>query len=229
MAEAIKRLSVSDLIVDNLVKRIAEKELRSGDKLPPELELARNLGVSRNSLREAFKRLASLGVLEVRQGEGTFVKNPSVSSTLRAITPLLRLDGQDLQELFEARVYLEKGTARLAALRIDSEELAELEAVVENMEKTVPSDPEAYAQNDFRFHFLIAQASRNSVLKRMLETVSELIRSQQGVVSQTLDLRKLTLEFHREIARALRGQDPLAAEAAMETHLLETQRVLQSG
>ncbi|MCL4424932.1 MAG: FCD domain-containing protein, partial [Firmicutes bacterium] len=69
----------------------------------------------------------------------------------------------------------------------------------------------------------------NSVLKRMLETVSELIRSQQGVVSQTLDLRKLTLEFHREIARALRGQDPLAAEAAMETHLLETQRVLQSG
>lgn len=228
MTPPLKRPSITDLIVDHLLKRIREKELRPGDRLPSEQELARSLGVSRNSLREAFKRLASLGLLEIRQGEGTFLKTPSVSSTIETLSPFLQVDGPQLQELFEARLYLEKGTARLAALRMDPAQLAQVDALIEEMERASLADPDAYAENDFRFHFLIAEAAGNSVLKRMLETVSQLIRDQQGLISQAHFSRRLTLKDHREIARALHAHDPLAAETAMEKHLREAEKVLRA-
>lgn len=228
MAPSLKRPSITDLIVDHLLKRIREKELRPGDRLPSEQELARSLGVSRNSLREAFKRLASLGLLEIRQGEGTFLKTPSVSSTIETLSPFLQVDGPQLQELFEARLYLEKGTTRLAALRIDPAQLAQVDALIEEMERAALDNPDAYAENDFRFHFLIAEAAGNSVLKRMLETVSQLIREQQGLISQAHLSRRLTLKDHWEIARALHAHDPLAAEMAMEKHLREAEKVLRA-
>src|SRR3954468_15733751 len=122
----VTRDALPDQIAARLIDLITERQLKAGDRLPPERELAATMGVSRSSLREALRALAMLGVAEMRQGDGTYLSNLQPGSLMRSVGLVLAMSDTGLEELFEARKLVEPGLAKLAAQRITDAAAAEL-------------------------------------------------------------------------------------------------------
>ncbi|WCB94855.1 Putative L-lactate dehydrogenase operon regulatory protein [Baekduia alba] len=181
-------------------KLVTSRRLAPGQRLPSERALAAELGVSRPALREGMRRLVDLGVIEARRGEGTFV------SVL------------DFEHLNEVRLSLEPLAARLAAQRRDADVLAALEAEVGRLEALLP-DVEAFAEADQAIHELVARASGNAVLQRMLGELEVLLRLSRGRTSGSETLRADTLRELTELAARIREGDEAGAERAMRAHL----------
>src|SRR3954447_7713849 len=118
----VTRDALPDQIASRLIALITERQLKAGDRLPPERELAATMGVSRSSLREALRALAMLGVAEMRQGDGTYLTNLQPRSLMRSVGLVLDLSDSGLEVLFEARKLVEPGLAKLAAERIADED-----------------------------------------------------------------------------------------------------------
>src|SRR2546430_9607739 len=128
----IKSTRISEAIVRQVKAMIAEGRLKSGDQLPPERDLAQKFVVSRTSVREALRALESLGLIEIRPGEGTFVRGVSVESLIEPLALAMLSHREAIGELFEARRLLDPAIAALAARRATPEELAEMERILED-------------------------------------------------------------------------------------------------
>ncbi len=197
---------------------IRERELHPGDKLPPERELAATMQVSRPSLREALRALAIMNVIEIRQGDGTYVTSLEPNLLMSHLDFVFALNDIAFLELFEARRILEPGLVEMAAKRITDEEIAQLEeCVARSME--IVDDHEAFALADLEMHELIAKSAGNSILQRCMAGVSQL-----GKVSRrrTVSLPGVThrsVQDHLTIVRALKARDPVMARQAMLDHL----------
>src|SRR3954451_19952488 len=127
----VTRDALPDQIASRLIALISERQLKAGDRLPPERELAALMGVSRSSLREALRALAMLGVMEMRQGDGTYLTSLEPDALMRPVGLVLALSDGGLHELFEARKIVEPGLAALAAQRITHDAAAELSRCAE--------------------------------------------------------------------------------------------------
>ena len=145
---AVDRKILSKQITEQLLAMLKERQLRPGDKLPPERELAAMMQVSRPSLREALRALMMMNVLEVRQGAGTFVTSLETELLVEHLDFVVSLDDSSLPDLFEARKIVELGIVGLAAQRITEEELAELEAGLYRSGEAV-NDPVAFLHTQF--------------------------------------------------------------------------------
>jgi GntR family transcriptional repressor for pyruvate dehydrogenase complex len=221
-----KRSSISEDIVANLLSLIRERELRPGDKLPPERELATMMEVSRPSLREALRALAIMNVIEIRQGDGTYVTSLAPDLLMAHLNFVFALTDTTFLELFEARSILEPGIVAMAAARITDGEIAALEECVQRSKRLV-DDHQAFAAADLEMHELIAKAARNSILERFMASISQL-----GTVSRqrTVALPGVTrrsVQDHLAIVEALRQRDADKARAAMLDHLRNVQRELK--
>src|ERR1041384_6748092 len=117
----VSRDALPDQIAQRLIALITERQLKPGDRLPPERELSAAMGVSRSSLREALRALAMLGVAEMRQGDGTYLTSLEPGTLMRPVGLVLALSDAGLAELFEARKLVEPGLAQLAAERISDD------------------------------------------------------------------------------------------------------------
>src|SRR5919108_336556 len=133
----IKSTRIYEEIVRQVKQMIAEGRLKSGDRLPPERDLAEMFVVSRTSVREALRALESLGLLEIRAGEGTFVREVSVESLIEPLALVMASQREAIAELFEARRLLEPGIAALAASRATPEEVSEMERILEDQAKAI--------------------------------------------------------------------------------------------
>jgi GntR family transcriptional repressor for pyruvate dehydrogenase complex len=215
--------------VEQLREMIHRGELRSGDRLPPERDLAKMLGVSRPTLRAGIRSLAAVGVLQSKQGAGTFVVEADASPALdgNPLRMMASLHGFTSAEMFEARLSIEMDVARLAAERATAEQLAAISEEVAEMFATL-DEPEEFLVHDMRFHQMIAAASGNRILTALMNMVAGILfEIRSKTVHRALDLKEAA-EMHRQIYRCIRDRKPEAARQAMREHLLHTKKAQES-
>lgn len=214
-----ERTTVIDGIVAEIRAQIAAGELKDGDTLPSQDEMARALGVSRASLREALNRLALMGLVEMRHGRGTFVRTAKPHDLMNSLSALLILDKVSAAELLEARFHVESALAALAAMNATEDDLTRIEQCIVRMEK----DPKArtidgFVPFDTQLHMAVAQAAKNPVLVKVLEIIWNVLPQRIRHIT-TLEQIPTFLAFHRAIFDALARRDPVAARRAMEQHV----------
>jgi GntR family transcriptional repressor for pyruvate dehydrogenase complex len=215
---AVDRQVLWEQIAEQLLAMLKERQLRPGDKLPPERELAAMMQVSRPSLREALRALTMMNVLEVRQGAGTFVTSLETELLVEHLDFVVSLDDSSLIELFEARKIVELGIVGLAAQRITEEELAELEAGLSRSRETV-NDSAAFLQADADLHKTITRAARNPIMSRVIDSISRLLLLSRSRTVEIPAIRAQTIEDHQAIVVALKRRDAESAKQAMLQHL----------
>ena len=220
-----RRGTTSEEVISQLREMIHRGDLRPGDRLPPERDLAKLLGVSRPTLRAGIRSLAAVGILQSRQGAGTFVVKsdgpPSLdSSPLRLMASL---HGFTSAEMFEARRSLEMAVAGLAAERATGDQMATMAEEVAGMYASL-DDPEQFLVHDVRFHQTIAAASGNRILTALMNMVATILfETRIKTVKRATDLKE-SAEMHRNIYRAIRERNPEAARDAMYDHLTRAKR-----
>lgn len=219
-------LKRSDLVIDGIIELISSGDLAAGDRLPVEKELSEKLGVSRGTLREGVRALSAMGVLEVRQGSGTYVTALDLSRILAPVTTVIDLQAaHHSADLQQVRQVLEMEAAYLAATRMTAEQLEEAESILANVECLVgeqgsPSARERFLDADLRFHSLIALASGNPILDSLLTAVSgrtARTRLWRAVLQENVQQR--THDEHRAILGALQRRDPDGARLFMGAHI----------
>jgi len=210
-------------VVARVSELIKSTLLEPGDRLPPERELAKQLGVSRPSLRAGLRALASMGVLKSRQGAGTFVAGGPPTLDSEPLRLLAALHGFSFDHMFETRSILEVGAAGLAAEHATSEQLATLADEIAEMYATL-SDPQEYLVHDIRFHRAVAQASGNPTLATLVEMVSAVMyERRRETIDRAHDFSE-SLELHQQVYRAIRSRQPEEARAAMREHIVRAQQ-----
>jgi GntR family transcriptional repressor for pyruvate dehydrogenase complex len=215
--------ATSELVVRHVRGLIEQGQLRPGDRLPPERELAVQLGVSRPSVRAGLRSLAAIGVLQTRHGAGTFITDGPPTLGSEPLSFLAALHGFTPDELFEARRSLEVGVAAFAAERASDEQIATIAEEVTGMFAST-DDPHAFLVHDIRFHRSIAAACGNPILASLVEMISALFYEQRRkTVHQGRDLKEAA-QMHRTIYHAVRSHDPKRARAAMHEHLAFAQQ-----
>lgn len=222
-----QRNSLPEEIVSNLLTLIMEKRLRPGDRLPSERELTAMMQVSRPSLREALRALAIMKVIEIRQGDGTYVTSLEPKLLVEHLGFVFSLDDYAFLELFEARRAIEPGIVALAAQKITARDIAELEECLRSSIENVDDHP-AFIEADIRLHDLISQVANNSLLSRIVASVSELTRASRMRTTEIAGVPNQVVEDHRKIIEALKAQDPDAAKQAMLAHLNHVEQSLRS-
>jgi GntR family transcriptional repressor for pyruvate dehydrogenase complex len=205
-------------VVEHVRSLISKGEVRPGDRLPPERDLARQLKISRSSLRAGIGFLSAMGVLKSRHGAGTFVSTGPPALDSSSLSVLGVLHGFLPWQMFEARLVIESNVAALAAERATDEHLAELAEEVAEMYASL-DDPQEYLIHDVRFHRTIARAAGNPILATLMETiVANLYENRIHTIENAHDLKEAA-EMHREIFRAIRSHNPIQARVLMEQHL----------
>ena len=217
--------TTAEEVVGRLRDMIQNGQLSSGDRLPPERDLAKLLGVRRPTLRAGIRSLTAVGILQSKQGAGTFVAEAQDSPMLdtSALRLLSALHGFTSDEMFEARLALEMSIAGLAAERANSEDMAALAEEIAGMYASIEK-PEQYLVHDMHFHQTVAAASGNRILTALMNMVATILFDYRSkTVKRALDLKD-SAEQHHNIYRAIREHSPEAARQAMRVHLIETQR-----
>ncbi|CAN5818355.1 FadR/GntR family transcriptional regulator [soil metagenome] len=220
-----KNGTTAEEVVTRLREMIQRGEIAAGDRLPPERDLAKLLGVSRPTLRAGIRSLTTVGILQSRQGAGTFVAKAEESPTLdgNSLRMMAALHGFTSDEMFEARLSLEMSIAALAAERVSSEQMTQMAEEVAGMYASL-GEPEQYLVHDMRFHQVVAAASNNRILTSLMNMVAKILfETRSKTVHRALDLKD-SAEQHREIYRAIRVRNSEEARQAMRHHLLETQK-----
>jgi GntR family transcriptional regulator, transcriptional repressor for pyruvate dehydrogenase complex len=221
--ESIKKKSLYEEIVSQIIRYIQEKNINPGDKLPSENELVEMFQVSKTAVREALSVLAARGILEKRPGVGSIVRELTGSSLIEPITSKLILEKQSLREILEFRRGIEIESVALAAERINNEQLEALEtAHLELIE--VNRVGGLGIEQDYRFHYLIIISSGNSIYENIFDLISpkflEAMRISKNQ-SKKVSERYVTEahEEHERIVNALKNRNPNDARLAMLEHL----------
>jgi len=214
----VTRSTLPEEIANRMLTQIREQELRPGDKLPPERDLARMLDVSRPVVREALRALALMRVVDIRQGDGTYITSLEPQHLVSHLDFVFSKDPVALVQLLEARRVVEAGNARLAATRIDGPALAALEALVAELEACV-DDPDRFRELDIELHTAVCAAADNFLLLQFMSILAALGRVSRERTGGVRAVRESSLGDHRRLLEALRAHDPDAAERAMLDHL----------
>jgi len=216
--EVVGHSQLTMQVVEHVRSLISSGTVRPGDRLPPERELARELKISRSSLRAGIGFLSAMGVLKSRHGAGTFVSSGPPALDSSSLDVLGTLHGFLPWQMFEARIVIESNVAALAAERATDEHIAELAEEVTEMYASL-DDPQEYLIHDVRFHRTIARAAGNPILAALMETITaNLYANRRQTIDNAQDLKESS-EMHREIYRAIRSHNPAQARLTMEQHL----------
>jgi GntR family transcriptional repressor for pyruvate dehydrogenase complex len=216
----IQKNTVGNQALEAIKSMIVSGQLKPGQALPAERELAAMLGISRPSLREATRALSSMNVLEVRHGGGTFVSSLEPGLLTAPISFLLQIDDQALGYLFEVRKVIEVGAARLAAPRITQGELVELDHLVEAAHRVI-DDPAEYLRLDFEIHAGIVAAVGNPLYTSLYDSIAQLSLDSRRRTAISASTRAQAHEAHVALVNALHDKDPHAAAEMMRRHIEE--------
>lgn len=233
MTEGLLRIDVSrrealpSQVARRLLDYILAGSVRPGMKIPSERQLAEALGVGRSVVREALKSLGLLGILEVRQGDGTYVRQLESELLPKVVEWGLLLGEQRTFDLVEARQHIELATAKLAAERRDEADLKAMKRGLDAMRKS-RADAAAFVASDVAFHLSVARAAKNTVLSDVLASVQSLLHVWvTRVIRAAGDSRPSFLE-HVPVYEAILARDPTAAVRAMQAHLSAAQERLMA-
>ena len=225
----VKSTRIYEEIVRQIKAMISERRLKSGDQLPPERDLAEKFLVSRTSVREALRALESAGLIEIRPGEGTFVREISVDALVEPLALVLLSQRAMIGELFEARRMLEPLIAGLAARRATRDEIHEMERILDEQAKEIAAGNTGLAQ-DAAFHAAIGTAAHNRAITRIVHALMDLLGQSREEAISTPGRPTRSHEDHRRILDAIRGGNASAAERAMLDHVVAVEAlVVRSG
>lgn len=213
----IKKKNISTEIFDQIKDNIVSGEWKPGDKIPPENELGKLLGVSRVSVRAALQKLSVLGLLTTRHGEGTFVSDLSPDMYMNSLIPVLALDETQILEVLEFRKIIEVESVKLAAQRATDEDIRKLEEIVLTMKES-KYDPERFAKEDMFFHETLVNTAKNSILSKVNSIIRDILLSQQIKIQEIMG-PTLALKYHPAILEAVVKGDPELASRLMGEHI----------
>lgn len=228
----IKNKRTTEIILEQIKQFMIDGQLNPGDKLPTEMELAERFQVSRTSIREALSALSLTGILEIRQGEGIYVKHSPSNAIIEPLTFILLMEKNHVQNILEVRRALEIVAVDLAAQRRSETDLEALGRLVAEMERDLPEAANSESL-DLAFHLALATSSKNPLLDRLMNTVQEII-GQTLQVTRTLWLlssqagtTRQLFEEHNAIYLAVRNKENEKARALMYEHLSKVEQQLQ--
>jgi DNA-binding FadR family transcriptional regulator len=221
------------MVASYLRRQIIRGELKEGDQLPPESVLMEEFGVSRPTLREAFRILEAEGAITVRRGVrgGARVQVPEVGVAARHVGLLLQYRGALLSDVYEVRAILEPAAARMMARRRTSADLARLEEVLDRHRQST-EDPGASFAADAEFHRLIVELSGNETLQVLSAMVNDIIREGDRAYAESHDwqheqeLVKIALRAHARLVELIRKRNGEEAEELWRKHLVESAKVV---
>ncbi len=211
------------MVVAQVRGLIERGEVRSGDRLPPERDLAQQLGVSRPSVRSGLKSLAAMGVVQIRQGAGTFITGGPPVLASEPLRFLAALHGFSRAQMFEARLVLEVAVAGLAAERATPDKLMVISDETTGMFASLDL-PEVFLDHDIRFHQAVAAAADNPILGTVVEMVSKMFYDLRYHTIRTAKDLRVAAEEHRSIYQAVKARDAERARTAMGQHLRRAAR-----
>lgn len=221
----VKTKRLYEGIVEQIKQLITGGELKPGDKLLAERELAEKLQVSRVSVREAIRSLEMLGFVEIRPGDGTFVRDTDTDDIIRPLAMFLAVERGSLLDMFEVRRIFETATASLAAERASAEEVERIGHLLEQMKESLNlQDSEKGEEFDTAFHYAVAEATHNSLLTKLFRTVSEEFAKAVSIARRQLfldstDNAQKIIDQHMCVFEAIRSHRASAAAEAMLEHL----------
>jgi GntR family transcriptional regulator, transcriptional repressor for pyruvate dehydrogenase complex len=219
MAEKKKTYLV---LVDKITECYLAGNLNPGERLPSERELASQFNVSRTTIREALRAMELNGLIEIRQGGGSYVKVSDVQSRKEEIITAVKTENPLVYEMLELRRALEVESAFLAAKRATSADLEKLRTTLNNMALS-KQNPELWLKADFDFHIGIAEATHNSIFIELIHTLrghmEDTIKATQNHRFKDLSRYADTMEEHKEIYLAIAAENANRAKELMERHI----------
>ncbi len=225
----VGRGSVVDIVVEQIKNLILNETIKPGEKIPTEVELMEQLGVGRNSVREAIKMLTALGVLEVKRGQGTYVATKVQPSFFDPFIFSLLLEPKSNQDLYELRVMYDSMVAFTALSNGSQEEFDELEKNIDEMEAAYKNnlhldDIDFFVDKDLGFHRILLQATHNPLIIRMGEAILGLFPKYiKKSISQDKGIER-SIENHRTILKTLIEKDVSHIVLSIEQTLEEWKR-----
>ncbi|WP_285846880.1 FadR/GntR family transcriptional regulator [Sporosarcina luteola] len=208
--DSVKRNSLAQQVMDQIVSLLISGKLKPGDKLPSEVLLMEQLDVSRPVVREALSSLETLEVIHRKPREGTFISEKIGSGPFRT---MLAISINNLPAVIEARMTLELGLVTIAAEKITDEELEELAETIENIRR----NDEDYGMYDKQFHRIIAYSAKNPIVEGMIESLLIAHEKTDSLIKYREP--ELTIQYHTAIYEALKKRDSIEAYRKMYDHL----------
>jgi GntR family transcriptional regulator, transcriptional repressor for pyruvate dehydrogenase complex len=211
----VARPRLYEQVAQQILDWVRDNRLRTGDRLPPERELADRLGVSRATVSQALVAMEVVGVISVRHGDGAvLVDSPGPSRVVDA----LRRHARQLPDIIEAREALESKLAELAAVRRTEEDLARIDSALDVMARDIEAGGRG-VEGDELFHAAVTAAGHSALLQKLMGEISDLIKETRLESMSQPDRPQESLTGHRRIAAAIRDRDPATAAAAMRDHV----------
>ena len=224
--QPIKKSRVAEEIADRIRVLILDGTLPPGEPLPGERLLAVRFGVSRGSIRDAFRMLETIGLLETRHGQGTFPRDLDVNRLVAPLASILTYRPDLSEELLDVRRMFEPAVARFAATRITDADIGDLQRILDTQRKKVKAGASTLVE-DTAFHAVVARATRNRVVMRVMETLNDLLIESRKLTLRQKGRPERSMHGHEAIVTALRDRDPEAAWNAMRTHIDQIAELLQ--
>ncbi len=211
-------------IVQQIEESIVKGDLKPGDQLPAERELAQRFGVSRTAVREAVKALREKGLVEAYSGRGTFITDGTTQAVRQSLDLMVKIgQSEGANHLAEVRTMLEPEIAALAAQRIQENDLATMREAVAVMDRA-GQDPQAYIEADLDFHLALAEGADNPIILSLLDSIVGLLREQRLRIFRVPGGPERGQVHHKRILEAVERGDPERAREAMREHLAQVRQ-----
>jgi GntR family transcriptional repressor for pyruvate dehydrogenase complex len=224
MYEPIQSARLYEQIAAQIEERIIDGDLECGDKLPSELELADQFGVSRTAVREAIKALRAKGMVEVQPGRGTFVTDGASQVLRTSLGQVLKISDEGrLDNLIEIREILEPKIAALAADRAKETDIQAMQSAIEAMDLMI-DDAEAFIEADLAFHLALSHATNNVLIPLLIDPIVDMLQEQRIRIFEMKKGSARGQYHHKRILACIVDRDPTAAHDAMEAHLAQVRK-----
>jgi GntR family transcriptional regulator, transcriptional repressor for pyruvate dehydrogenase complex len=215
----IQNSRLYEQIVQQIEDSVLKHELKPGDQLPAERELAAQFGVSRTAVREAIKALREKGLVEAYTGRGTFITNERSQAIRHSLDRIIKINQvEGFLQLAETRAILEPAISALAASRADEQHLATMREAVAVMDEA-RKDPVAFIEADLDFHLTLAEAAGNQIILSLIDSIVGLLREQRLRIFRVAGGADRGQFHHKRILEAIENRDPVRARQCMEAHL----------
>lgn len=226
----IKSKKIYEIVFDELLDMISSGRLKPGDKVDSVQQLAENFNVGRSAIREALSALRVMGLVEMKQGEGTFIKAYSPQALSHAVFNKLLMGEKDIKDLLEVRKILELGAVASAAKNFTDEDLQNMENALELMSQANKNE-ELGEKADMDFHMAISKASKNQLLQQLMISVSDILTETMRETRRLwLFSKKTTLELllqeHMDIFHSIKERDGQKAQELLSRHLEGVEQIL---
>jgi len=214
----VERTTLTSTICQKLAGEIIRGNWSEGEKIPTERELASELGVGRASLREALKALQIMGMIEIRLGDGTYVRKRSEFFSTPLLWAIASSPAVDIEELVAARKLIEVELAGLAAEHASVAQMKEIREYLDRMKKE-RGNPDEFIQADLNFHLAIGNAASNGILLNALQLIRNLLHEWMLKAVATKGVYEEAYKQHERVLHAIKSRDGKAARTAMRNHL----------